>query len=247
MGTNSPYQRVLSDNAIAGSTARRWQELGRLDDDEFEARLAKVIADGESPAATRFARLEQDDRRERMREDNRQLTLGVKPPQGRARTIVIDPPWDWGDEGDVDQFGQARPVYATQPLAEIAKLPIRKIAEPDAHLYLWITNRSLPKGFGLLDRWRFRYITCLTWVKPSMGIGNYFRGQTEHVLFGIRGSLPLLRQDVGTVLVAPRPGGHSAKPDEFYDLIETCSPGPWMDLYARRERPGWLIWGAEVS
>jgi N6-adenosine-specific RNA methylase IME4 len=78
-------------------------------------------------------------------------------------------------------------------------------------------------------------------------MGNYYRGQTEHVLFAVRGSLPLLRKDVGTALLAPRPAGHSVKPDEFYDLIETCSPGPWRDHYARRERPGWLEpWGAEA-
>jgi N6-adenosine-specific RNA methylase IME4 len=246
MAGNSPYRRVLVEQDIAERTAQRWQELGRLDDAAFEARLAQIIADGESPAATRFGRLEQDDRRERLRERNRELTLDVDPPTGPAATIVVDPPWDWGDEGDVDQLGQARPNYATQPLAEIAALPLGDIAEPDAHLYLWITNRSLPKGFGLLERWGFRYVTCLTWVKPSPGIGNYYRGQTEQVLFGVRGSLPLLRQDVGTVLHAPRPGGHSAKPEEFYDLIETCSPGPWLDVYARRERPGWLTWGAEL-
>jgi N6-adenosine-specific RNA methylase IME4 len=246
VSTNSPYRQILADNGISRPTASRWQELGRVDDEEFEARLAKVIADGESPAATRFARLEQDDRRERLREGNRELTLGIKPPKGPARTIVIDPPWDWGDEGDVDQFGRARPVYATQSTAEIAELPIRKIAEPDAHLYLWITNRSLPKGFGLLEAWGFRYVTCLTWAKPHYGLGNYYRGQTEHVLFGVRGSLPLLRNDVGTLLHADRAGEHSTKPDEFYALVEACSPGPWMDIYARRQRPGWLTWGAEA-
>jgi N6-adenosine-specific RNA methylase IME4 len=246
MADVSAYRQVLTENGIAPRTATRWQELGRLDDDEFEARLARIIADGESPAATRFARLDNDDRREQLRDRNRELVLGVRPPEGPATTIVIDPPWDWGDEGDVDQFGRARPTYETMPLADIAKVPIRKIASPDAHLYLWITNRSLPKGFQLLERWRFRYVTCLTWIKPSIGMGNYFRGQTEHVLFGVRGSLPLLRRDVGTALVAPRPAGHSTKPDEFYDLIETCSPGPWMDIFARRDRPGWLTWGAEA-
>ena len=171
----------------------------------------------------------------------------MKPPTGLARTLVIDPPWDWGDEGDVDQFGRATPTYATMPFDEIADTPFPEWAEPDAHLYLWITNRSLPKGFALLDRWGFRYVTCLTWVKPNYGMGNYYRGQTEQILFAVRGSLPLLRKDVGTVLMAPRPAGHSVKPDEFYDLIETCSPGPWRDHYARRDRPGWLDpWGAEA-
>lgn len=162
------------------------------------------------------------------------------------QAIVIDPPWDWGDEGDVDQYGRARPIYATMPIDQIAALPVATFAAPNAHLYLWITNRSLPKGFALLDGWGFRYVTMLTWVKPSFGMGNYFRGSTEHVLFGVRGSLPLLRHDVPTHFTAPRPGLHSAKPDAFYELVQTSSPGPWLDMFARTERPGWATWGAEM-
>ena len=160
------------------------------------------------------------------------------------QTIVIDPPWDWGDEGDVNQFGRAKPTYATMPIDEIAALPVGEIADDNAHLYLWITNRSLPKGFALLDAWGFRYVTMLTWVKPSFGMGNYYRGSTEQILFGVRGSLPLLRHDVGTHFEAPRGArGHSAKPDEFYRLVETCSPGPRIDMFARSERLGWTVWG----
>ena len=185
--------------------------------------------------------------REESRAANRALTLGVEPPRGPATTIVMDPPWDWSDEGDVDHFGRGKPRYHTMSLDEIAAQSLPLGARDDAHLYLWITNRSLPKGFGLLEEWGFRYVTCLTWVKPHYGLGNYYRGQTEHVLFGVRGSLPLLRNDVGTVLHADRAGEHSTKPDEFYELVETCSPGPWMEMYARRRRPGWLEpWGADA-
>lgn len=188
-------------------------------------------------------------KRERTREHNRVLVESA--PQiaevgAVYKTIVLDPPWDWGDEGDCDQYGRARPVYTTMPIDEIAALPVSDLAEPNAHIYLWITNRSLPKGFALLDGWGFRYVTMLTWCKPHFGMGNYFRGSTEHVLFGVRGSLPLLRSDVGTWFDAPRPGQHSAKPDAFYDLVETCSPGPWLEMFARRARPGWQTWGAEV-
>ena len=90
-------------------------------------------------------------------------------------------------------------------------------------------------------------MTALTWVKPSFGMGNYFRGSTEHVLFGVRGSLPLLRADVSTHLAAPRPPRHSQKPDAFYELVEACSPGPWLDWPARQPRDGWRAYGAEVA
>lgn len=189
-------------------------------------------------------------KREAKREANRELVESTPPVTAQAgtcyQTIVLDPPWDWGDEGDVDQFGRARPTYNTMPFSDILALPVDDLADTNAHIYLWITNRSLPKGFELLEAWGFRYITALTWCKPHFGMGNYFRGSTEHVLFGVRGSLPLLRKDAGTWFTAPRPGRHSAKPTEFYELVQTCSPGPWLEMFARERRDGWASWGAEA-
>lgn len=163
--------------------------------------------------------------------------------QGLFQTIVIDPPWDWGDEGDVNQLGRAKPEYTTMPIDEIQKMPIAKIADTNCHLYLWVTNRSLPKAFRLIDAWGFRYITCLTWVKPYFGMGNYFRGSTEQVLFAVKGSQPLKRHDVGTHFEAPRGEGHSAKPDAFYSLVESCSYAPYIDIFGRKKRDGWSVWG----
>ena len=193
-----------------------------------------------------------EQKREERRAANRALVEESANPAeaiGTAKfaTIVIDPPWDWGDEGDQDQLGRSRPTYSTMPIDEIVALPVGNLADVDCHLYLWITNRSLPKGFALLDAWGFRYVTCLTWVKPSFGLGNYFRGQTEHVLFGVKGSQPLNRKDAGTCFSAPRgPGGHSSKPVEFYSLVESCSPGPYLEMFARSGRDGWTSWGAEA-
>lgn len=191
--------------------------------------------------------------REQRREENRKLIERAPSPivaakSARYSTIVIDPPWDWGDEGDQDQLGRARPQYGTMPLSELLELPVGDLSDDDCHIYLWITNRSLPKGFGLLERWGFRYVTALTWCKPSIGMGNYFRGSTEQVLFGVKGSQPLKRKDVGTWFAAPRgPKGHSSKPVEFYDLVESCSPGPYLEMFARSDRKDWTPWGAEVS
>jgi N6-adenosine-specific RNA methylase IME4 len=211
--------------------------------------LLPKIESGELTAVGAMREVKERER-EAKREVNRELVASTAPiaavPNVRYPVIVLDPPWDWGDEGDVDQFGRARPTYDTMPFSDILALPVADLAEKNAHIYLWITNRSLPKGFQLLEAWGFRYITALTWCKPHFGMGNYFRGSTEHVLFGVRGSLPLLRKDTGTWFSAPRPGRHSAKPDEFYTLVESCSPGPWLEMFARERRAGWAAWGAEV-
>lgn len=191
-----------------------------------------------------------EERREERRQENAakiQETVATAPQSilesdAKFSTIVIDPPWDWSDEGDQDQLGRARPDYATMTVDQLLELKIP--ADDDCHLYLWTTNRSMPKAFVLMEKWGFRYITCLTWVKPSFGMGNYFRGQTEHVLFGVRGSLPLKRKDVGTVFHADRgPGGHSSKPVGFLPLVESCSPGPYLEMFSRSERPGWVAFG----
>lgn len=198
----------------------------------------------EQKEATREARREENARTIATVSDTRTL---VETAGAKFATLVIDPPWDWGDEGDADQMGRARPTYNTMSIDELHALPVADLADVDAHLYMWITNRSLPKGFALMEAWGFRYVTCITWVKPSFGMGNYFRGQTEQVLFGVRGSQPLKRRDVGTVLSARRgPNGHSSKPVEFYDLVESCSPGPYVELFSRTDRDGWTMWG-EVS
>lgn len=459
-------------------------------------------------------RREKEQEREAQRQANRDNVAATLPldqafdEETRFSTIVIDPPWDWGDEGDGDQLGRARPTYGTMSLAELLELPVGKWSDVNCHLFLWITNRSLPKGFQLLERWGFRYITDLTWCKgrpgideycrqhfkpdscsreaqlylagytaeeigrmmnreessirerlyrqgvemrprgkrlndavltdrqreiidgemlgdghlacsgayknaslhwhqkslehtellrdefselsPSFaprtdaavgwtlhtacnpdltvqharwykkktkivpddlvlspltcfhwyigdgsltksgaielysmgftraenerlagmlgaigvhatvqckrrngreyfylyigaaqastfleyigpprvsdylykwgdverlifgneiqGLGNYFRGSSEQILFGVKGSLPLKRRDVGTWFSAPRgPRGHSSKPVEFYDLVESCSHGPYLELFARNQRPNWASWGAEVN
>lgn len=449
-----------SDTVSESSNDTRHQAVGMFSVPERKVRYAGEL---ERNAPDLLADVERGDKtlleakrqlkervRETTREHNRALVENTAPVHTAYTvypTIVLDPPWDWGDEGDCDQFGRARPTYATMSIDEIATLPVGDLATPNAHLYLWITNRSLPKGFGLLTGWGFRYVTCLTWCKtasslvylcrtcyntiyntqgehnnaiqgqaetsgictgpissdensrhgyaraPSEGVrdvrgklhsvpegtailqpglrqqtsirnkkgdsdreaflelqgqdnaerlladipsgitdgesdglcfgasscdvsdrgqaiatsgdgspqesgqggqparkpgidqlsrtrtmpsypasgmspvrscprcgsplqqfftygnpglGNYYRGSTEHVLFGVRGSLGLLRSDVGTWFGAQRPGQHSAKPPDFYQMIETCSPGPWLEMFARQPRPGWATWGAEV-
>jgi N6-adenosine-specific RNA methylase IME4 len=235
---------------VTCSQSSRWQRIASVPEPEFKEYIKKAREKGELTTAG-VLRLVTENQREAKRQENRKLIeKGQTIEQARLGTyptLVIDPPWDFGDEGDVDQFGRGRPTYMTMSFEQIRALPISSLAEPNAHLYLWITNRSYLKGPALLEHWGFRYITCLTWCKPSIGMGYYFRGSTEHVLFAVRGSLKLLKSDVGTWFAAKRAGPHSTKPAKFFELVETCSPGPWLELFARTPRKGWTSWGAEAG
>ena len=139
--------------------------------------------------------------------------------------------------------------YETLTFEGICALPVVDVAERDAHLYLWVTNAKLLDHdyAALIGGWGFTYKTCLTWHKTAcLGIGHYFRGETEHVLFCTRGRLPIapaLRER--NHFDAPR-GRHSAKPEAFYDLVERVSPGPYLDLFSRRARFGWQTWGDQA-
>jgi N6-adenosine-specific RNA methylase IME4 len=188
--------------------------------------------------------------REKAREENKkqiELHQPREPIENYFKTIVVDPPWDVSEMGDNEPFGRSEPGYASMTIAEIEAEDIGKYAAENCHLYLWGINRMLFKALPVLEAWGFRYVTLLTWCKPSIKMGNYFRNNTEQILFGVKGSLTLLRNDVGTWFNAPPgSGGHSSKPNQFYELIQSCSPGPRLDYFARNERQGWETFGVEI-
>lgn len=240
--------KSYKDFDIENKDAQRFQLEAEVPQERFETYITTTRERGAEITSAGLIRIAKELRREQKREGNRDLVEQATPIREyvageRFETIVLDPPWDWGDEGDQDQLGRARPTYATLSIDQLLDWPVPDLTADNAHIYLWITNRSLPKGFALLERWGFRYVTCLTWVKPSFGMGNYFRGSTEQVLFGVKGALELLRKDVGTHFEAPREGEHSTKPAAFYELVETCSPGPWLEVFSRHDRSNWVTFG----
>lgn len=185
----------------------------------------------------------------------------LNPPYS---TIVADPPWQYdGSQGGAfvipkpdgqwqTQRGVESMGFGSMPTEDIAALPVGALAAKDAHLYLWVTNAFMVEGHEICRAWGFKPKTILTWVKThhgdparvSMKTGYYFRGATEHVIFAVRGSQPLLTDEgVPTAFLWPRVAQHSAKPDAFGDLVERCSPGPYLELFCRRPRLGWDSWG----
>lgn len=172
----------------------------------------------------------------------------------KYRTIVIDPPWEYERASGLGSTRAAADHYSTMTNREIAALPIGDLAAADCHAYLWVTNPRLyaeaRDGVGpadMLAGWGFRYLTLLTWHKlGAPGMGWYFRGDTEHVLFGIRGKAPIPPESRLSNHFAASRTVHSAKPDRFYEIVERVSPGPYLELFARRRRYGWDVWGNEA-
>lgn len=166
----------------------------------------------------------------------------------RYRTIVADPPWDVGRGPEWASNGASRPLtYPTMDVAAIGALPVRDFAEKNAHLYIWTINAYVEETYEIARLWGFKPSTLLTWSKRpnGIGLGGTYSLTTEHVLFARRGVLPALSRVDRTAWEWPR-GRHSSKPEAFLDQVEQVSPGPYLELFARRNRLGWDTWGNEA-
>lgn len=176
---------------------------------------------------------------------------GSSPTEFRA--VLIDPPWPERGAGRIKRGADRH--YDLLNLDDIPRVvwscPLFRPAD-DSHLYLWTTNNYLLRAGAMMSYLEFRYVTLITWPKPRPGIGQYFRGQTEHLMFGVRGhgfAAKTDRKDLTTLLpVWEHPERrHSAKPPSAHELIEARSRGPYLEMFARSTRPGWTSWGNEVT
>lgn len=167
----------------------------------------------------------------------------------KYKTIYADPPWPEHGGGKIKRGADRH--YPLMTVPNIKLLNVQQFADADCHLYMWVTNNFLQHGLDIMTTWGFTYKTMITWAKDRIGLGQYFRGQTEHVLFGVKGRPPYKtvdgkRQQGATLISAPR-GRHSVKQEAMRRMIETVSYGPYLELFARRPAPGWDIWGNEVE
>lgn len=172
-------------------------------------------------------------------------------------TILADPPWRFANRtGKMAPEHHRLSRYGTMDLEEIKALPVVEVAAKPSHLYLWVPNALLSEVMEVMNAWGYQYKTNLIWHKirkdggpDGRGVGFYFRNVTEVILFGVRGkgarTLPPGRSQVN--FLATRKREHSRKPDELYDIIEACSPGPRLELFARGGRPGWEAWGNQAE
>jgi N6-adenosine-specific RNA methylase IME4 len=175
----------------------------------------------------------------------------------RFSTLLADPPWQFANRtGKIAPEHQRLSRYGTLKLDEIVALPVKDIVTPTAHLYLWCPNALLPEGLAVMKAWGFTYKSNIVWHKvrkdggsDGRGVGFYFRNVTELILFGVRGkkarTLAPGRRQVN--LLGTRKREHSRKPDEQYEIIEACSPGPFLELFSRGIRDGWFAWGDQAD
>ncbi len=173
---------------------------------------------------------------------------------GGFSTILADPPWRFTNRtGKVAPEHRRLDRYSTMSFETIRSLPVKDVAARNAHLYLWVPNALLPDGLDVLEAWGFRYVSNIVWAKrrkdggpDGRGVGFYFRNVTELLLFGVKGSMRTLGPGRSQVnMIETRKREHSRKPDEQYAVIEACSPGPYLELFARHPRAGWTVWGDE--
>ena len=245
LSDNSEYRQALEDAELNERTARRWQTEAALPEETFEQHVAETKASQKELTSAGVYRLAQRHKQAQEREQTNDNAL-LYVPDGLFRTMVIDPPWPaqkiLRDERPLqDTFD-----YPTMTLDEISKLPIADLADPDGcHIYLWTTHKYLPYSFKLFDGWGVKYECLMTWNK-NVGFTPYsWMYDTEHVLFGRVGSLPL--QKLGLRLsFSAKVTKHSEKPDIFYERVLEASPEPRLELFARKKRGGFEAWGNEV-
>lgn len=175
----------------------------------------------------------------------------------RFKTVVADPPWQFQNRtGKMAPEHKRLNRYSTMKLEDIMEIPVSEVVENKAHLYLWVPNALLPEGLAVMKAWGFEYKTNIIWEKvrkdgqpDGRGVGFYFRNVTEILLFGIKGdhnrTLSPARSQVNLIRSIKRE--HSRKPDEVFPIIEACSPGPYLEMFARGKRDGWTLWGNQAN
>lgn len=185
------------------------------------------------------------------------LSLLQAAPKGGFRTIMADPPWRFTNRtGKMAPEHRRLSRYETMTLEDICALPVADVAASTAHLYLWTPNALLPDALQVMQAWGFQYKSNIIWHKirkdggsDGRGVGFYFRNVTEIILFGVRGKNARTeaagRRQVN--MIESRKREHSRKPDEQYDLIESCSQGPYLEMFARGTRPNWTVWGNQAD
>jgi N6-adenosine-specific RNA methylase IME4 len=242
----------LRDLGITKSDSSRAQEIAGLPTASFAQYVSECLKSNQEPTTAGLLRLVKQQKvhdsvaADTMHHDR--LVRDLQPLIAAGRrfaTIYSDPPWPYENQGTRAATGNH---YPTISIEKIAALPVDELAAEHAHLHLWTTNCFLPVALELIKSWGFEHKSCFVWVKPQLGIGNYWRVSHEMLLLGVRGSLPFRDRGQRSWLELDR-RGHSVKPPEIRSLIEKTSPPNYIELFAREvpENPAWTVYGNQFN
>ncbi len=241
---------ALSDLGITKMQSSRWQAEARVPESDFEAFVTKHKEGGRQLTSAALIKLGRQQAAskpsKKHRKARKQTSVVTTLDELVGQTfacIYADPPWKYGNQGT---RGSTDNHYQTMTVDEIAKEPVGALTAEDCHLHLWTTNAFLFESREILEAWGFTYKSCFIWVKPQMGMGNYWRLAHEFLLFGVKGSLPFENKSQISWVQAGRTK-HSSKPRIVRELVEKVSPGPYLELYGREQIPGWTVYGNQVS
>ena len=234
--------QTLASIGITKKQSARAQRLAAIPDAEFAAALEKAKTSAGRltiKAVSQYAVT-----RKRAKEESPTGIVGCidELPRDTFGCIYVDPPWRYANQGT---RGATNNHYSTMTVDEICALPVGELALPKSHLHLWTTNGFIEQAFGVFRAWGFEFKSTFVWVKPQMGMGNYWRNSHEIMLTGTRGGLTAASRAEMSWVECSR-GAHSAKPDQVRARIERLSPGPYLELFGRRRVVGWTVFGNEV-
>jgi N6-adenosine-specific RNA methylase IME4 len=234
---------ALKAAGLSKAEAHRCEQVATVPEEEFEAYLTKCdqasrVASSDELVKRVTKKVQRAEKIEKIAEKNAALPVGSK-----YNVIYADPPWQYRNVVSEDR--RLENHYPTMPLADICAMPVRDIAADDSILFLWATITELPGALEVMRAWGFEYRSHAVWVKPSIGIGFWFRAQHELLLVGVRGSIPTPIESArrSSVIEAPT-GAHSEKPECVAELIDGCyGQLSRIELFARKAREGWHVWG----
>lgn len=241
----------LGDMGITHSQSSRWQKIASLPDDDFEKHIEGTIEANRELTSSGVLKLAKKHKAatpppvESVELGDSCVVPDLASLDGqRFGTIYADPPWQYGNQGTRASTDNH---YSTMTVDELCDMDVLGVVADDAHLHLWTTNAFLFDARLVMEAWGFQYRSCFVWVKPQMGIGNYWRVSHEFMLLGIRGDAKRFNDKTLKSWAEYPRGRHSAKPDEVRGMIEAASPGPYLELFGRKSVNGWTVLGNQVE
>jgi len=233
------YEETLKQNDLASITAHRWQLEADIPEDKFEQFIVETKAKADELTSRAALGIALKLRHEAKKAPTGEATM----PDGLFDVIVIDPPWPYGGTFNAHAHRIESP-YKERSIEEIMMLELP--SADNCILWLWTTNAFMHEAYHVLEAWGLEPKSILTWFKERTGVGHYLRGQTEHCILAIQGKPEITHEAQGTSLIA-KATDHSTKPDSFYELVESLCPGRKLDIFGRRERKGWEVYGDQLQ